>query len=780
MSRVGKKQARKKKNPIGTILLLIVFALVMAGVIKVGVPLVRMYAGAVKEVSSSNEDTFRQWQTSIVYDNRENEIKKLKGERNVYYLEYDEISDAAKLAIISVEDKNFTHHRGLDVVGLARSVVYLIINRGRITMGGSTITQQLARNVFLSFEQTYSRKLNEIFYAFLLEEKYSKEDILEFYLNNVYFANGNYGIEAASRAYFQKSCKDLTVSETAFLCAIPNSPARYDPYENPENTLQRRDRILTKMYEEGYIDKPQYEKSLAEEITVSPRKETTGNDYAETYILKCATEALMEADGFQIRTQFSSDDEEKEYKEEYDEWYSNYRQKLYTAGYRIYTSIDPLMQDQLQEAVSDKLAGSFIEKTDDGVYKVQGAAVCIDNTSGKVAAIVGGREQDQEGFGLNRAFQSQRQPGSAIKPLVVFTPAFEEGYSPDSTVDDSRMTGEDTVRNAGDVYSGSISLRRAVQKSSNVVTYRLYKEMGASALLHYLEEMDFAGLDEKDYRYDTTCIGGFTNGTTPVEMAAGYATLANNGTYRKPTCIVRITDARGNDVVSESETSQAKSIYSNQAARTMTNVLASCVTDSRGTASNCGLDMDIPVACKTGTTSSYVDGWLCGYSPYYTTAVWVGMDVFKSVDDLKGNTYPAYIWTAFMNTIHRNVTRDPDMEEDFGVYWGSIEEEKDTTEKKDSTTEKKEEEVEEEEEAEPEEPVNEPEQEQNNESSGNKEQDAAPADNPQTPDDQSDDQGASDQQSEPEDSGQGGSQDGGGSQDQTPSDSGDESGEAGP
>ncbi|MBR5047984.1 MAG: transglycosylase domain-containing protein, partial [Eubacterium sp.] len=199
MSRVAKKKARKKQNPVSTILIVIVFTLFMAGLIGVGVPLVRMYAGAVKAVSSSNEDTFRQWQTSIVYDNRENEIKKLKGERNVYYLEYDEISDAAKLAIISVEDKNFTHHRGLDVVGLARSVVYLIINRGKITMGGSTITQQLARNVFLSFEQTYSRKLNEIFYAFLLEGKYSKEDILEFYLNNVYFANGNYGIEAASR-----------------------------------------------------------------------------------------------------------------------------------------------------------------------------------------------------------------------------------------------------------------------------------------------------------------------------------------------------------------------------------------------------------------------------------------------------------------------------------------------------------------------------------------------------------------------------------------------------
>ncbi|MBR5047124.1 MAG: hypothetical protein IKX76_02695, partial [Eubacterium sp.] len=183
-----------------------------------------------------------------------------------------------------------------------------------------------------------------------------------------------------------------------------------------------------------------------------------------------------------------------------------------------------------------------------------------------------------------------------------------------------------------------------------------------------------------------TCIGGFTNGTTPVEMAAGYATLANNGVYRNPTCIVKITDAKGKDVVSEDEATRTKTVYSNQASRMMTNVLESCVTDYHGTAHNCGLDQDIPVACKTGTTTSYVDGWLCGYSPYYTTAVWVGKDIYESVDDLKGNTYPAYIWTAFMNGIHTGLTRDMDLEDDFGDYFGreddSRKEEKVTTEKK--------------------------------------------------------------------------------------------------
>ena len=656
----------------GICLMLAFCVLGVIAVKRVGMPVVTMYKEATKDVAKSSKDTFQAEQTSLVYDVDGNEIKKLKQEKDVSYLDYEDIPDAAKLAIISIEDKNFTTHHGIDIEGIARAGVSLVLNRGNITMGGSTITQQLARNVFLGYEKTYSRKIKEMFIAVALEQKYTKQEILEFYLNNVYFANGYYGIESASEAYFNKEAKDLSISQIAFLCSIPNSPNRYDPYKHKDSTLKRRDRILKNMYEDGYISQSQYEKSLDEKITIMPKKETTTNDYAETYILKCATEALMKEQGFEFKTTFASDSEKEKYNEEYDELYNTCKKSLYSAGYRIYTSIDMEKQKQLQDSVSSQLS-MFTEKTDDGVYKVQGAAVSIDNSTGKVAAIVGGREEDQEGYGLNRAYQSFRQPGSAIKPILVYTPALERGYTPDSTLDDSRMTGSDAVSNAGYSYSGAISLRRAVEKSSNVATYRLYEELGPRSCMKYLEALNFKGLDKKDYKYNQTlCIGGFTNGTTVIEMAAGYATIANDGEYRTPDCIIKITDAKGNDIVPED--TSTKSVYSSSASRMMTSVLQSCVTESEGTAHVCQLDVDIPAACKTGTTNDYVDGWLCGYTPYYTTAVWVGMDKYKSVENLKGNTYPASIWTNYMNKIHQGLPR-----KEFESYLGDTESTTETT-----------------------------------------------------------------------------------------------------
>lgn len=672
--RANKKQKPSLPSRIFKIwincMLVALVCLMLLIIVRVVIPVAGMYKEATDMVSQSDESTFRSEQTSIVYDANDKEIKKLKGEKDVYYLDFENIPDAAKLAIISVEDKSFTTHKGVDLEGIARAIIALVMNKGRATIGGSTITQQLARNVFLNYEKTYSRKIEEIFIAIALERKYTKAQILEFYLNNVYFANGYYGIQAASKAYFRKDANKLTIAQIAFLCSIPNSPTRYDPYEHKDSALSRQEKILRNMYKDGYISKDQLERSLNEKIKVLPKKVTQSNDYAETFILKCATESLMKMQGFEFKTQFSKKSEKKAYDEEYDELYSSCRQSLYTAGYRIYTSIDMVQQDQLQKSVSSQLS-QFSEKTDDGIYKVQGAAVCIDNATGRVTAIVGGREEDQEGYGLNRAYQSYRQPGSAIKPVLVFAPALEQGYSPDSTVDDSRMTGKDKVNNAGNVYMGSVSLSRAVQKSSNVATYRLYKELGPENCLEYLERMNFKGLEEADYQYDTTCLGGFTKGTTAVEMAAAYATLCNDGIYRNPTCIVRITDTEGNILVPDEQI--GKQIYSSNAAHMMTEVLESCVNVKSATASGCKLSVDMPAACKTGTTTDYVDGWLCGYTPYYTTAVWVGMDLYKSVDDLKGNTYPAYIWKNYMDKIHQGLTR-----RDFDE---SMEDEDDDTEK---------------------------------------------------------------------------------------------------
>ena len=636
----------------GTLLVIAIIVGGYLGIRKIGIPLFRMYREAKAVVEQSDDSTFRGELTSIIYDTDNNEIKKLKGDKDVYYLSYKDIPDAAKLAFIAVEDKHFASHRGIDLVGITRSVIALALHRGEKSMGGSTITQQLARNIFLGFEKTYTRKIREIFIAGELEKKYTKEKILEYYINNVYFANGFYGLEAAAEGYFGKKSSELTISQLAFLAAIPNSPAHYDPYTNKENTLARRNRILNRMYEEGYITGDQLLLSSGEEPELFVKRENETNDYVQTYIIHCATRSLMEHQGFEFRSTFENNKDREQYKEQYSELYDTCKQSLYTNGYRIYTSIDTKMQEKLQNAVATKLKEEgFMDKTDDGIYKLQGAAVCIDNETGRVAAVVGGREADQETFGLNRAYQSFRQPGSAIKPVLVYGPALGKGYTPDSILDDNPLPKKE-VRNTGGSYSGRITLRQAVAKSSNVATFRLYREMKAKNCMRYLEKMNFEGLREADYKYDTTCLGGFTKGVTPIEMAAAYAALENDGKYRVPDCIVRITDSQ--DVVISSGAEDSKRVYNKNAARMMTDVLTTVVES--GTATDCKLT-DMPAACKTGTTTDNVDGWLCGYTPYYTTVVWIGKDKWEAQEGLKGSSYPAAIWKSFMEDIHRTLPR---------------------------------------------------------------------------------------------------------------------------
>lgn len=659
--RKGKKSVAFKVTMV--LLICLFVALFVVGWNKVISPCLEMHANAKALVSESTEETFRASQTSLVYDKDGELLFSLRGDKDVYYLEYEEIPDAAKLAMISIEDKKFVNHRGVDLKAVVRAAVALVKNRGEVTQGGSTITQQLSRNVFLTHKVSWQRKVEEIFIAVQLEKKYTKEDIMEFYLNNIYFSNGYYGIQAASKGYFKKDANELSLSQIAFLCAIPNSPTYYEPYANSANTIKRRDRILKNMLEDEYINQEQYDAAVAEEITVEPKEKKNVNDYLETFALKCSVEALMKENGFQFRTTFDSEQEEEEYDKEYSTLYDQCVQSLYNGGYRIYTSFDPEMQEELQDAVNSKLSG-FTGVTEDGDYKVQGSATCIDNETGRVVAIVGGRKtEESQGYTLNRAYQSYRQPGSAIKPLLVFTPILERGMNPYSTVDDSKLE-DGAVSNAGGKYLGRITLRKAVQKSSNVVTYRLYEELTPSVSLEYLEKMNFKGLEPEDYQYMTTCLGGFTRGTNTLEMAAAFATIENEGLYRNPTCIVKITTAEGDVIVSDEI--EEKRVYQRDAALMMTDILQSVVDSAPGTARGCKL-YNQPAAAKTGTTSNNTDGWLCGYTPYYTTCVWVGQDQVKSVSGLSGSSYPAYIWTAFMKEVHKNLPR-----EEFEAYTGNL------------------------------------------------------------------------------------------------------------
>ena len=649
--REQKKPSSKKQNikfifKIGTLLFLI--TILLSGIVfymTTGQELIVWKENAQLLVHNSNAETFRQTETSVVYDTYGNQIATLKGAKDVYYIEYSDIPSYATEAMISMEDKKFETHNGIDMRGIIRAMKSYIDNKGNIKQGASTITQQLSRNIFLTHERSFERKIKEIFIALALEEKYTKSQIMEFYLNNIYFGNGYYGIQAASKGYFNREVSTLSLGEIAFLCAIPNNPTLYDPIDNYDNTIKRKNRILEQMYEDGKLTLDEKNNAVYGDIQLEITK-TKRQNYVETYIYYCATRALMESRGFVFRYQFENDTDKANYEDTYNEMYRDCQQSLYSAGYRIYTSINLDIQEKLQNKVDSALSG-FTEKSENGIFALQGAATTIDNDTGKVVAIVGGRSQETTGYTLNRAYQSYRQPGSSIKPILVYTPAFERGYTPSTIVVDEQFEGG--PRNSGGRYAGKITVRTAVEKSTNTVAWKLFQELKPSVGLGYLLNMNFAKIDKNDY-YPAASLGGFTNGVTTVEMASAFATLENDGDYRVPTCIVKIMDTNGTTIVKESTNS--RTIYNVNATRMMTDVLKGVFTN--GTGKGLGL-RNMPAAGKTGTTNDKKDGWFVGYTPYYTTSVWVGYDLPKSLNSLSGASYPGKIWNAFMQELHEGL-----------------------------------------------------------------------------------------------------------------------------
>lgn len=657
-----KKLTRKQKvfRVICYILLALLLVLLAVG-IRYGIVILQYKSEAESLVDEKGKAAFTESLTTVVYDVYGDELTELSSDKNTYYLKFDEIPYMAKQIFITIEDRKFYKHSGVDYMAVGRALLELIKNEGEVTQGGSTITQQLARTVFLSNEVSLERKIKEVFIARKLEKEYDKDQILEFYINDIYFANGFYGIEAAARGYFSKSAVDLSLSELAFVCSIPNNPTLYDPLDNMENTLKRRDRVLKQIYEQGYIDEAAYQEALEETITLSPEIDNNTSNYVETFIRYSTTIELMKQEGFQFRNSFDSEEEEENYEKEYDEMYSRCNQLLFTGGYRIYTTIDMGIQELLQNSLDENLSDSQ-EKGEDGIYSFQGSATCIDNTTGYVTAIVGGRTQeDFKGYMLNRAYQSFRQPGSSIKPILVYTPMFERDFTPDSIVQDTRI--ENGPVNAPNVYSGSISLRYAIQTSKNTVPWRYFEELGYDTCIDYLLNMNFSHIVEEDYT-PAMSIGGMTYGVSTYEMAAAYATLANNGTYRNPTCIKRIEDSFGNVILENGKNDKnTKQIYEPKASLTMTDCLKDVL--EKGTGRKFQVDTAI-CAAKTGTTNDNKDTWLVGYSKYYTTAVWCGYDMPKEIEgnlvNSAGNT-----WHDFMESLHESLDK-----EDFESYlnWG--------------------------------------------------------------------------------------------------------------
>ena len=662
MSKKKKKSMKKKKKRrvlriIRNILLILV---ILAAVVIIaallwfkntyGISVIECAQEAEQLVEESTEEDFVTNSASTIYSDDGTELADLYEDTESTYLTFDEIPTDVLNAFVAVEDRTFWTNSGIDVKGIIRVLFTYVKSGGDTAQGASTITQQLAREAFLTSEKSLERKVKEIFIALELTKKYSKEQILEYYCNNCCFANGIYGIEDASETYLGKEASELTLSEAAYLCAIPNRPEYYDPFDDSTTALTRRDKILEDMYECEFITSAELAEALEQEIeVVEEEEEDEFYNYETTYAIDCATEYLMEyLYGFEFEYEFATDEEYEEYHESYDETYANAKHKLYTGGYEIYTTISIGIQDKLQEILNEQLSFSTQTQEDSEIYNLQGAITVIDNDTGKVIAAVGGREQEEleETYSLNRAYQITRQPGSSIKPILVYTPALMAGYTADSMLTEIDVdTAKTSTSEKISAMTGTrYTLRNAVEKSRNGCAYYLYNELTPSYGMEFLYALHFAALDPDDLTLSPS-LGGFTHGTNTTEMANAYSTLANHGVYTEADCLASILDSDGNEIYEEPESTQ---VYSEEAADQMVDILMGVIT--RGTASglNWYSSTDTEAAGKTGTTNDYKDGWFCGMTPQYTVAVWVGNDDNTAVSNLTGSSYPASIWKACM------------------------------------------------------------------------------------------------------------------------------------
>lgn len=560
------------------------------------------------------------------------------------YVPITEISMNIQNAYIAQEDKRFKEHAGVDYMSILRAGLALVKHSGEITQGGSTITQQVVKNTFLTTEQTFTRKITEILLAPEIEKKYSKADIMEFYCNTNFYGNRCYGVQAASRYYFGKSAKDLDVWEAAMLVGISNSPAQYDPVKNPDKALEKRNQVLMNMNKAGYLEDDKLELAKNQPLSiVQETQEGTEENYQSSYAIHCAALELMKNDNFSFKYTFIDKADYDNYKARYNEAYTDASERIRAGGFRIWTSLDSNIQDRLQLQVDEALKKS-LEQQDNGKFALQGAAVCVDNSTNYVVAIVGGRGTEDQ---FNRGYLSARQPGSAIKPLIDYGPAFDTGeYYPSKVMNDYKW--EDGPKNSSNSYRGNVTIREALNRSLNTIAWQVLQGIGVNTGLDYLDKMQFLNLSWVDNGVESLSIGGFTNGTRIVDMAKGYSTLANNGVYSDKTCITSIQHEQEGELYKSKE--RLNQVYTLDTAYMLTDVLKGTFGEI-GTGRGLGL-ANMPAAGKTGTTNSNKDTWFCGYTKYYTTAVWVGYDTPKAMPGVFGSTYAGKIWNNFMNDIH--------------------------------------------------------------------------------------------------------------------------------
>ena len=643
-------------NILGAVMGILASVMVIGGIVGlcVYVKVLPMFTEAREEVFDKlvhlSKDDFIMKEDTVVYDANGKKVGSVNA-GSYKYVSINDISPYIYDGYIAVEDKRFRTHGGVDLVATMRAGVSLLKHNMEITQGGSTITQQVIKNNLLTQNKSYTRKIAEILLAPTIESKFTKAQIMEFYCNSNYYGNKCYGVGAASRYYFGKKCADLEPQEAAMLIGLSNSPASYNPVLHPQAALKKRNRVLKTMCNDGVITPKEYKAAVKKKLNIKQLSEEGGSNetYVISYAIHCSAISLMEKEDFKFKYVFDSKEDYQKYNKTYSKAYNEKIESIRSGGYKIYTSINMKKQKKLQKSVDEGLAFNKEKDNDSGKYALQGAAVCVNNETGYVEAVVGGRGKNDQ---YNRAYLAARQSGSAIKPLIDYTPGFESGmYSPSTIVNDNKFTNGPS--NAGGAYYGSVHIREAVARSLNTVAWQVLDNISVKYGLSFLDKLHFHNISYIDNDNMALSLGGFTEGVRVVDMAKGFSTLANNGSFSDRTCVKKIEHV--SDGVVYKNNNEKTQVYSEDAAWMMTDVLKGVFNESYGTGRKLKLENGQICAGKTGTTNSSKDVWFCGYTKYYTTVVWAGYDTPRAMPGASGASIPGVIWKDYMDKIHEKL-----------------------------------------------------------------------------------------------------------------------------
>ena len=647
----AKKMKFSEKHPkISLAIKILILLIVLVAVIGAGV-VVGMLYGMWGQDFEISEEELTLTGNSVIVDSDENVLAELSGDENRKIIKIDQMSEYLTKAYIAIEDERFEDHNGVDFKRTAAAIVTYVTHGGSSSFGGSTITQQVVKNITDEKEDTgiagVTRKVKEWAKAYQIERMLSKQQILELYLNIIFVGENNYGVEMGAKYYFNKSASELELVECAFLAGINNAPNAYNPYtegkkygeynEKTEKINNRTKIVLEKMYELGYIEKSQYDEACKEVDDGIKFKKAKTTEVVYSYHTDAAISQLI-----------SDLAEQKGWSIEYATTY------VYGGGLTIYSTQDKDVQDELEKVMGEDASKYRITSKKTGA-KSQAATVVIDNKTGYVIGCYGQLGEKEEARGLNRATQSVRQTGSSIKPIVNLLPALEEKIITAATMYDDCKTefeGNYTPKNYNN-YLGPKSVRNATITSQNIPFVKIMAELTNAKAKEYLQNMGITSLDDKNDNGLSLAIGGLYTGISPLEMAGAYATIANDGVYRTPLFYTKVVDADGKTVFEAKQ--EERKVCSKQTAYIAKDILKSVVTASNGTATYCRIS-GIDVAAKTGTTNANKDRWLCGFTNYYSAATWYGYDDPEEIK-YSGRNPAGQIWDAIMTEIHKGKSK---------------------------------------------------------------------------------------------------------------------------